>query len=58
MNGCQTCGGYGNRHDPVQHGWEPTWVTCAACRGDGTVRDRFDLDMVCDNCDGDGGWER
>ncbi len=20
MNGCLTCGGYGNRHDPVAHG--------------------------------------
>jgi len=25
MNGCQTCGGFGNRHDPIAHGteWEP-----------------------------------
>ena len=23
MTGCQTCGGYGDKHDPVAHGAEP-----------------------------------
>ncbi len=36
---------------------EPGWVTCAACKGDGTVRDGYDLDVTCPSCDGDGGRE-
>jgi DnaJ-class molecular chaperone len=36
---------------------EPTWVTCPICKGDGCVRDDFDLDVTCQECDGDGGWE-
>jgi hypothetical protein len=28
MTGCQTCGGFGNRHDPIAHGEEPR-----GCRG-------------------------
>jgi hypothetical protein len=25
MSGCQTCGGYGNRHDLIAHGWGPEY---------------------------------
>jgi hypothetical protein len=27
MTTCLVCAGYGNRHDPIAHGWvtEPTW---------------------------------
>jgi hypothetical protein len=25
MTDCTLCGGYGNRHDPIAHGAEPTW---------------------------------
>jgi DnaJ-class molecular chaperone len=57
VNGCQTCGGYGNRHDLIAHGSGPTWVTCPICNGDGCVRDDFDLDVTCQECLGDGGWE-
>lgn len=50
---CTTCGGYGNRHDPIAHS---EWVTCSVCKGEGVVRrDEFDVD--CPRCDGDGGWE-
>ena len=32
---------------PAEWDNEPTWVTCPACKGDGTVRDFFDLDVTC-----------
>jgi DnaJ-class molecular chaperone len=35
---------------------EPTWVTCPICNGEGCVRD-VDLDVTCQECLGDGGWE-
>ena len=57
MTGCQTCGGFGNRHDPVAHDAEPGWVTCPTCKGDGCVRDDFNLDVTCPDCNGDGGLE-
>jgi DnaJ-class molecular chaperone len=57
VSGCHTCGGYGMRHDPIAHGTEPTWLTCPRCKGDGCVRDRFDMDVTCPDCDGDGGRE-
>ena len=57
MTGCQTCGGYGMHHDPVAHGWVPEWITCETCKGEQTIRDRFNLDVDCPDCDGDGGRE-
>ena len=57
MTGCETCGGYGNRHDPIAHNWAPEWVTCPTCKGEQTIRDAHDLDVTCPECDGGGGWE-
>jgi DnaJ-class molecular chaperone len=57
MTGCRTCGGYGNRHDPIAHNCVTEWITCPGCNGDGCVRDGSDLDITCSVCDGDGGWE-
>ena len=42
--------------------YEPSWqepdsITCPDCKGDGTVRDFFDLDITCPNCNGEGGLE-
>jgi DnaJ-class molecular chaperone len=34
------------------------WVACPTCNGDRTVRDSLDLDVLCGDCGGDGGWER
>lgn len=58
VTGCYTCGGFGSRHDPIQHGWEPSWTNCLTCKGDGCVRDSLDLDVTCGDCGGEGGWER
>jgi DnaJ-class molecular chaperone len=54
---CRTCGGYGNRHDPIAHGWVTEWITCPGCDGDGCVRWSEYLDITCPVCDGDGGRE-
>jgi len=56
MNGCTTCGGFGNRHDPIAHGEAPDWITCPTCKGERTTR-RGEFDVDCPRCDGDGGWE-
>jgi hypothetical protein len=45
MNGCQICGGYGMRHDPVAHGWGPDENADNSCH-DTCVR------MVCEWCPG------
>lgn len=55
MTGCQTCGGFGNRHDPVAHGTsgEPEtghWEACTACRGAGGHA----WDGPCSDCLGEG----
>ena len=45
VSACRTCGGYGMRHDPVAHGWEPGEDESNSCH-DTCVR------LACEWCPG------
>jgi hypothetical protein len=58
VNGCTTCGGFGNRHDPAAHGQEPERHNWQPWRYD-TGRDQWWRDCADPNCDateGRAGW--
>jgi len=48
MTGCHTCAGFGDRHDPVAHGW-----ACGTCNGSGIAPDHSpqpDDEQPCPEC--------